>query len=194
MIWVCGPLIVLEVAGDTGCAAQVVVVIDVAIGALARRYGVHAGQREGCQRMIKRGIRPGHGVVALIAGLGEGSGDVIGICGRLIILQVATHAGRTSDVVVVVDVTVGALPRRHGVTAGQRESDGGVIESGVEPVVSSVAILAGNGKIGANVVGAARRLEIARVARKARRGHGLKLAAGSTFVAGIAVQSCVGPG
>jgi hypothetical protein len=39
-------------------AGQFVVVVDVAIGALTGRHGVHAAQRESCQRMIKRAICP----------------------------------------------------------------------------------------------------------------------------------------
>lgn len=131
--------------------------------------------------------------MAEITGLGEASADVIRICGRLIVFQMASHTSRTAEVVVIVDVAVGALPRRHGVAAGQGKSDGAVIELGVEPVIRSVAILAGGGKRGDDVVGAAGCLEIRCVAGEASRGHGLKLAGGRALVAGIAVYRGVRP-
>jgi len=129
--------------------------------------------------------------VAEVASLRERSGDVIRISGRLIILQMAIHAGRADEVVIVVDMAIGALPRRHGVAGGQGKSDRAVIELGVQPVVGSVATIAGGGKIGCDVVGASGRLEIGHVARRASRGHRLKVAGGSALVAGIAVHDRV---
>jgi len=58
VIWIRCSLIVLQVTPGTGRAGQIVVVVNVAIGALTGRHGVHATQRKGCQRMIKRAIRP----------------------------------------------------------------------------------------------------------------------------------------
>src|ERR1700688_2233939 len=116
--------------------------------------------------------------MAEITGLGEHGGDVIRICGPLIVFQMAGNTSSTGYVVVVVEVAVGALQRRHGVAAGQGKPDGAMIELGVEPVIRSVATLAGGGKLGDDVVRAAGCLEIRRVAGKASRGHGLKLADG----------------
>jgi hypothetical protein len=129
--------------------------------------------------------------VAEITSLREGGGDVIGIGSRLIILQMAIHASCTGEVVVVVDVAIGALPRRHSVAGGQGKSDGAVIELGVQPVVSSMATLAGGGKVGRDVVGSPGRLEISHVAGRAGCGDGVKLAGGCAFVAGIAVHDRV---
>ena len=56
--------------------------------------------------------------MALLAGLREGGRHVVGIGGSLIILQMAGNAGRAGEVVIVVDVAVGAQPGRHGVAAG----------------------------------------------------------------------------
>ena len=131
--------------------------------------------------------------MAEITGLGERSTDVIRICSRLIVFQMASNASSTGEVVVVVDVAVGALPRRHSVAAGQGKSDRAVIELGVEPVIRSVATLAGGGKLGDDVVRATGCLEICCMAGKARRGHGLKLAGGRPLVAGIAVYRGVRP-
>ena len=131
--------------------------------------------------------------MAEITGLGERSLDVIRICGPLIVFQMASNTSSAGDVVVVADVAVGALPRRHGVAAGQGKSDGAVIKLGVEPVIHSVAAFAGGGKPGDDVVWAAGCLEIRRVAGEASRGHGLKLASGRPLVAGIAVYRRVRP-
>ena len=119
---------------------------------------------------------------------------MIRICCRLIILQVAIHASRADEVVIVADMTIGALPRRHGVAGGQGKSDRAVIELGVQPVVGSVATIAGGGKVGRDVVGTPGRLEIGHVARRANRGHRLEVAGGSALVAGIAVHDRVCPG
>jgi len=129
--------------------------------------------------------------VAKITGLREGGGDVIRVSGRLIILQMAIHAGRTGEIVIVVDMAIGALPRRYSVTGGQGKSDGAVIELGVQPVVGSVAAIAGRREVGRNVVRTFGRLEISHVAGRASRGHRLELAGGSTLVAGIAIDNCV---
>jgi len=126
--------------------------------------------------------------VAEITSLGEGGRDVIRISGRLIILKMAIHASRTGEVVVVVDMAIGALPRRHSVAGGQGKSDGAVIELGVQPVVGSVTTIAGGGKVGCDVVGTLSRLEISHVARRASLGHGLKLAGGRALVTSIAVH------
>src|ERR1700752_1620776 len=131
--------------------------------------------------------------MAKITGLGERSLDVIRIGGPLIVFQMASNTSSAGDVVVVVDVAVGALPRRHGVAASQGKSDGGVIKLGVEPVIHSGATLAGGGKPGDDGVRAAGRREIRWVAGEASRGHGLKLAGGRPLVAGIAIYRRVRP-
>jgi len=66
--------------------------------------------------------------VALIARLGETRGHMIRIGGALIVLQMTTDAGRRAQVVVVVYVAIGALPRWNGVQAGKREGRGIVVE------------------------------------------------------------------
>jgi hypothetical protein len=71
--------------------------------------------------VIKGCIRPVARAVALLAGLRETRCDVVRIRRALEILQVATHACRGSDGVIVVDVAVGALPRRYCVHSREGE-------------------------------------------------------------------------
>lgn len=80
--------------------------------------------------------------MALIAGLGEVGRDVIRIGRALIVSQVAAHARRVRNVVVVVDVAVGALPRRYRVHSRQRESGAVVIERCIRPRRGVVTLLA----------------------------------------------------
>ena len=97
-------------AGHTSCAGNVVIAEFgvVAVRALARRHGVQACKREACRRVVKRGICPGACVVALITGLREICRDVVGLSRRLVVLQMAADTSRACQVVVIVDVTVGA--------------------------------------------------------------------------------------
>ena len=71
--------------------------------------------------MIKGCIRPVAGAVALLTGLRETRRHVVRIRRALEILQVATHARRSGDRVVIVNVTIGALPRRYCVHSREWE-------------------------------------------------------------------------
>ena len=71
--------------------------------------------------------------MALIARLGETRGDVIRIGRFLIVLQMATDAGCGGQVVVVVYVAIGTLPRWHGVQAGKRKGCGVMVERSIRP-------------------------------------------------------------
>jgi len=90
-------------------------------------------------------------------------------------------------------MAVDALARRDGVSAGERESHRVVIKLRVEPVVGGVARFACRRELGLDVVRIHRRLEVRGVTRIALRGETNELATGSAFVAGIAVDSGVGP-
>ena len=104
------------------CTGQVVIVIDVTLGALQRR--VRAGEREARRGMIECRSSPRCCVVALLAGLREARRHVIRIRRALEVFQMAADASgiRAGQVVVVVDVTLGARNRR--VRARQREAGG----------------------------------------------------------------------
>ena len=71
---------------------------------------------------------PVGGVVTGVASLREVRRHVVGIGGSLEILEVAAHAGAAVQVVVVVDVAVGAQTRRNRVASAQRKSHRSVIE------------------------------------------------------------------
>jgi len=79
-------LIVLQVTGHASRACQVVVIVHVTIRAGARWHRVQTGQRESGGVVIKRGIQPGAGAVALLAGLREIRRHVIRIGRALEIL------------------------------------------------------------------------------------------------------------
>ena len=110
-----GALIVLQVARHAGGHRDVVIVVDVAVDALPRWDGVRPRQRETRARVVETCSRPGRCVVALLSGLRKSALHVIGIRRSLVILQVAGDAGRSRQIVVVVDVAIDALPRRHRV-------------------------------------------------------------------------------
>lgn len=114
--------------GDAGGAGQVVIVIDVTIGALPRRNGMHAGQREAGAVVIEACVQPGGSAVAGAAHLWEVRRHVIGIRRALVVLQVTGHTSGAGEVVIVVNVAIGALPRWSCVHASQGEGCEGVIE------------------------------------------------------------------
>ena len=150
-------------------AGQVVVVVDVTIGTLPRRGRVRPGQREPCAVVVEGRIQPGRGAVTGIASLGEVRRHVIGIRRALIVLQMARDARRAVQGVVVVDVAVRTLARRHRVQACQRESCAVVVERRIQPGRGAVAGLAGLGEVRCDVIRTGRALEILQVAGDARR-------------------------
>ncbi len=98
----------------------------------------------------------------------------------------AGDAGRTRQVVVVVDMAIRALPRRHGVRAGQWEVDQRVIEGGRLPGVRGVALLASRGKAARHVIRIRRSLKVFLMARNASRARQVEI------VVHVAVRA--GPG
>jgi len=115
------------VAGNAQRTVQLVVVVDVAIRASPWRNRMGARQWETGLRVIELSIRPLHGVMTLLAGRRETRVRHRAV--RIVeIGLVARNARGICDVVVVVDVAVRALPRRHGVRPGQGERGLGVVE------------------------------------------------------------------
>jgi len=105
-----------------------VVVVNVAVSTLPRRNRVHAGKRKPGTVMVERCIQPGGRAVTLVAGLREIRGHVIRIGRALKIPQVAADTGGRGQVVIVVHVAIGTLPRGNSVHAGKRESHRVVIK------------------------------------------------------------------
>ncbi len=153
-------LIVLKVATHAGGAVEAVVVVHVTICASSRRYGVQAGQREACAVVIEGRVHPVRGVVAGIAGLREIRCHVVGTGGALEILQVAGYAGSACQIVITVDMAIGAGTRWHGMQAGKRKACGGVIERGIQPRACAMALLASLGEIRCDVIGIRGALEV----------------------------------
>ncbi len=160
---------ILQVTRHACRAGKGVVVVDVAVGTLARGHCVHARQREVHRAVIKRSWRPASCRMARIASLREVAGHVAGVGRALKILQVAGHTGRAGQIVVVVGVTVRAQPRRHGMHAGQRKPSGGMIKLAVAPLHRVVALLTRRREAGVRhrTGGAGKILLVAGIARHA---------------------------
>jgi hypothetical protein len=94
VVWVRGRLKIFQMATRACGGGQVVIVIDVAVDAFTRRHGMSAGQQEAGKGMIKFGVQPVVGAVATLARGGKLCGNVIGIVGRLKVLEVARIARR----------------------------------------------------------------------------------------------------
>jgi len=139
-------VVIVLVAGNAGRARQIVVVVDMAIRTLSRRHHVVPREREAGAVVIERRVEPSGCAMARVARLRKVCRDVVRVRGALIVLQVAGHARRAVQGVVVVNVAVSTLPRRHRVHAGQGETRGRVIELAVGPLHGVVAVLAGRGE------------------------------------------------
>ena len=99
-------------------ARQAVVVAAMAVRALTGWNRMRTRQLKAGAVVIKRRVQPRTRVVALIATLGEIRRHVVRIRRPLIVLQMATHAGASGQVVVVGDVAISALTRWHGMHPG----------------------------------------------------------------------------
>ena len=108
--------------------------------------------------------------MALGAGLGEAGGDMVRIGGALIVLQMTAYTGSADQVEVVVDVAIGALTRWDGMSTGERETGGAMVELCIEPSIHAMAGSAVGGEATGNVVGRGGGLEVRGVTRVAVRG------------------------
>lgn len=127
-------IFVIGLMARVACRArQVVVIVGVAVRALAGRNGMRAGQRKTSAVVIEGGVQPRTGVVALIAALREVRADMVRIRCSLVFLEMAANTSIGGQVVIVVDMAIGALPGRHCMHPGQREIGHVVVERSVRP-------------------------------------------------------------
>ena len=77
VVWTGGALIILQVAGHAGRAGQVEVVVDVAVGALARWNRMSAGEWKTCGAVIEVRIQPRIHAMAEGAVGGEAARNVV---------------------------------------------------------------------------------------------------------------------
>jgi len=136
---VCGAIVVALVARNAGIAGQVVIVVDVTIGAHSRGNGVHSGQGEAGVVVIKGGICPVNRVVAGFARRGESGGCVCRVSRSGVVLLVARVTKCAIQRIVVVDVTIGTGAWRYRVRVGQRETCRRVVKLAIRPLDGVVA-------------------------------------------------------
>jgi hypothetical protein len=174
---------ILQVTGDAGSLSEIVVAVDVTISALARRNGMGASQRESGFGVIEVRRRPGYRRVASLTSLRESLLRVVRIICFLKILQVARDAGSLSQVVVVVNVAIGARARRHSMCTCQGKPSQCMIKAGIQPIIGRVARLASSRKFSGYVVGIPGRLQIFLMATQASRRHSGEIAECAVLVA-----------
>ena len=124
---------------------------------------MHSGERKPCAVVVELRVRPVAGAMALLAGLREVRRDVVWISSSLEILQVTGDASGGTQVVVVIDVAIGALPRRNSVHSGERKPSAVVVELRVCPVAGAMALLASLREVRSHVVRIGSALEILQV-------------------------------
>ena len=182
------PVVILHVAGGARGAGQVVVAIYVTLGAL--QVGVSGSQRKSNGVVVETRRRPRAGAVAGLTSLREVRLHMVRVGRALEILQVTAHAVCRRAFELIIDVACGAI--QGGMHTGKSKSGVlKVIEADPEPVVHPMTLVAARGESSGDVSGSGGSLKIFRVTRVALSRQPLILAAGSAFVARLAVESCV---
>lgn len=119
-----GVVVVLLVARITVCGKVLVVVVHVALA--AGNLGVLAGQRPTRRTVIELAIGPENRVMTHFALLWKSCGLMVRVVGLVVVVQVARHASRVCQFVVVVHVTLRTL--QCLMRASQRPSGFAVVE------------------------------------------------------------------
>ncbi len=102
--------------------------------------------------VVKLGVQPSRGVVTGFARRREMRGGVVWVRCPVVVSRVARIAKGGADVVVVIDVAIGASPWRNSMHAGQRPAGLCVVECAVHPVHGVMAHLAGGGELRRDVI------------------------------------------
>lgn len=204
-----GRSVLLLMARVAQGSVERVVPVQVAVPTSARRHHMRPGQLESGARMIESAVRPLHRVVTAFTGQREACRHVIHRRhGIGVVRLMARHARSARDVVVVVDVTIRALPRGYSVGTVQRESSAVVIERCVEPRTGVVALIASLREIGRNVVRICRPLKVLQMTADAAirrqvvvvigvalgalpRGH--RVQSGQGKIGQVVIKRCVRP-
>jgi len=144
------------------------------------------GERKPYRAVVKGRRLPRRRVVAGLAGLREGQGNVIGIRAFLIVGQVTAHAvGKRA---LKSSPGMAGIAVQCGVGADQRKSSElQVVELGPQPIVHAMALLAARRKTAADVVGLGG-LKVLRMARVALSRKALELTDGRAGVARGTIQ------
>src|SRR5262249_42692670 len=162
-------VIVGLVAADARRIRNVVVVVDVAIRARARRPHMSPPPRNPRFCVLAPLSVPARSIMARIAGLREALRNMVGVRRPLKIFEVARNASVRAQGVIVVYVTVRASSRRHCMHASQWEINRVVVEARRRPACRRVAGSTRRGEVQRYVVWIGSALEIAQVATYASR-------------------------
>jgi hypothetical protein len=160
MIRIGGVVVIGLMAANAGCRPQVVIVVDVAVGAGAGRYRVAASQYEPGQGVIERGVCPTVGGMAALARL-RGKNrrcSVLRIRRAVEIFRVAADALRRHVVERGECSTLMAIVAgRGGVRTGQREPVHVHVDLSDRnlPAANGVTAVAGGGHFAAVNIGMA---------------------------------------
>lgn len=190
MVGAGGLLEAAEMAGDALRRKARVHAAGMALRTL--RVHVRAAQRELCHGVvIELYAQPGSGAVADRTLLGEPRRLVVGICGRVKVLKVASDASRSRSAEVVVGMAGGAFqPRMRSGESEAREP--GMVELRAQPAVHGMALLAVGGISNGGVAGIICLRIVGGMARITCRGEAHELSGGRALVAGVTGQRGVG--
>ena len=120
----------------SGCS----LILSVDMALYARSIQVGAGKGKLCLTVVKRGWRPGIGVVALRAGMVVLPGNMIGVGDALVVILMAGPAIRGQAIVLPTGMARYAV--QTYMRAGKREIGAAVIVAAAFPVVGCMALQA----------------------------------------------------
>jgi len=127
-------VVIRLVATNASGRQRRVIVVDVTVDAHTRWRSVHAGKRERSVVVVKHSVRPQHRVVTQFASRRESRRNVVHRRESVVVISLmATHAGRSGDVVVAVDMATRTLQWWHHVRSSEGETGGRMVEDCIRP-------------------------------------------------------------